>query len=219
MRNSAYSPIRHLAHALLLNHDPDQTLMVMLTAYLDASMSQQGAQVITIAGFVSTETKWLKFEKSWNAILNKYEVPYLHMNEFACSTGVFKAWKGEEKRRRRFLIDLIRVAKKGVHKGFACSMLMKDFEELNQEFRLREHWGNEYAFIGMNVVTSIMNWKNKQFPHAKIKYVFEDGDLGNEHLKRCLQFESIPYSFTPKKACHNGILEYVTPFQIADFSA
>jgi hypothetical protein len=219
MSNSAYSPIQHLAHALFLNYDPNRALMVMLNAYFDASASQQGTRVMTMAGFVSTEKKWVKFETEWNGILQHYEIPYFHMKDFTGSTGAFKTWEGKEERRINFLIDLIRVAKKRVHKGFMCSVRLEDFEEVNRDFKLREHWGCEYSFVGMSVVSDVMNWKKKHFPRASIKYILEDGDSGNADLKRCLKSSDLPYSFTPKKEKPNSTFKYITPFQLADFAA
>ena len=157
-----------------------------------------------MAGFVSTEAKWIKFKNAWNAVLNKYEVPYLHMKDFTCSTGIFKTWRGDEERRKRFLIDLIKVAKKGVRKGFSCSVLLHDFEDVNRDFRLREHWGSEYAFVGMSVVTAVMNSKKKHFPHDRIKYIFEDGDAGNEHLNGVSNLKRFHIRLLPKKRSKTG---------------
>lgn len=219
MVKSAYSPIRHLAHALFLNHDPNEALMFMPIAYFDASASHQDPKVMTLAGFVSTEEKWVKFERSWNAVLAQYNVPYLHMKEYAHSTGAFQGWKRQEEKRKAFLSDLIKVAKLNVRKGFMCSMPLQDYEEVNREFNLREYWGNEYSLLGMAVVTALLGWKLKHFPHAPIRCIFEDGDADNHHLKRCLQKEAIPYSFTPKKSMQGTVMEYIVPFQLADFAA
>lgn len=220
MSSSAYSPIEHLANALFLDHDPTQVLLFMpVIGYFDESASQKDTKVMTIAGYVSTEEKWVKFEKSWLAVMQQYNVPYLHMKEFAPCTGVFKDWKGQEDKRKAFLADLIKVAKKNVHKGFVCSIRMQDFEEVNKEFHLVEHWGNAYSLMGMAVVTAVMEWKEKHFSHARIKYIFEDGYTGNHHLRRCLQKENLPYSFTPKKEKQSGVITYLAPFQLSDFLA
>ena len=174
---------------------------------------------MTVAGFVSTEKKWLRFEREWNDVLTKYEVPYLHMKEFAHSVRAFDGWKGQEDKRKSLLIELIKVAKKGVRKGFVVSVRLQDYDEVNSDFRLREHWGNAYSFIGMGVVSDAMEWKKKHFPHAPIKFVFEDGDVGQSDLKRCLRSEALAYSFIPKQEKQNDVIRYITPFQLADFAA
>lgn len=220
MRNSAYSPIQHLADGLFLKHDPQRVLMVMLTAYFDASASAGGGRrIMTVCGFVSTEEKWVKFEKEWNGVLNDFKVPYLHMKEFAHSTGAFWEWKGKEARRRDFIIALLKVTKKRVHKGFGCSVFIDAFEEVNKNFKLREHWGNPYALVGTAAVCRVLDWKKRRFPGHPIKYFFEDDDPGNGQLMRCLRVGNMPYAFIPKKEKQNGRIQYIVPFQIADFAA
>lgn len=215
----AYSPISHLAHALFLDHDPSEVLMFMPTAYFDASSSHQFPRVMTVAGFVSTEAKWVKFEILWNSILQRYGVPYLHMKEFAHSTGEFNSWKGQDVKRKDFLSELINAAKLHVRKGFVYSLSLDDYEEVNKEFQLGAHWGNEYSLLGMSAVTSLLKWKDKHFPSMPVQCIFEDGDTDNHHLKRCLQSEHIPYSFAPKKSMQGSTMQYIAPFQLADFAA
>ncbi len=174
---------------------------------------------MTVGGFVSTEDKWLKFETEWNRVLKDFDVPYLHMKEFAHSTGAFKEWKGKEELRREFIIALLKVTKKRVHKGFGCTVFLDDFKEVNNEFKLVEKWGNPYSLAGVATVCRVNDWKKKHFPRHPIKYIFEDDDLGNGHLMRCLKTGRMPYSFIPKMEEQDGIINYNVPFQIADFAA
>jgi hypothetical protein len=222
MVKSAYSPIKHLAHALFGKYSPRQALMAMITAYFDASESQQGTRVMTIGGCVSTVSKWEKFEIEWNAVLKKYDVPYLHMKEFNGCTGVFSQWKDRKDRdelKKNLLTELIAVAKKRINKGFSSSVRCIDFEEVNRDFMLREKWGSEYSLIGMAVVASVVKWKEKHFPMAPIQYLFEDGDAGQEDLRLRLSLQNVPYAFPPKKQEQNGVIRYITQFQLADFIA
>ena len=214
-----YLPIQRLAHAPLLNHDPRRTLMVHLTAYFDASGSPSDAHALTMAGFVSSEAKWHKLETEWNEVLKRYEVPYLHMKEFTCSTGHFKTWKNDEERRKHFLIDLVNVTKKRVHKSFGCSVILEDFHEVNRHFKLREKWGRPYSLVGIGAVSRVIDWKHRRFPNASIKYVFEAGDTHAGDLKKCMDEMKLPYSFMPKSEKQNGEDRYIVPFQIADFAA
>ena len=220
MRNFAYSSIQHLVHALFINQEPRHShLMILLTAFFDASSSEIGNRIITVAGFVSTKAKWLRFEREWNEVLKRYGVPYLHMKEFAHSRGAFADWKGKESQRKEFLIALLKVAKKGVNKGFGHSVFLDDFEEVNQAFTLKESWGNAYSLVSMAAVTRALEWKNRHFPNDPILLIFESGDAGSHHLDRCLNLQGLEYAFIPKKVNRDGKAIYNVGFQIADFAA
>lgn len=221
MVKSGYLPIKHLAHALWFKHDEnDSTLMTILSAFYDASASHiDDRGIITVAGFVSTAPKWIRFEREWNKVLERFDVPYLHMKEFVHSTGAFSGWKHKEDKRREFIIALLKVAKKGVHKGFGHSIFVNDFEEVNKDFLLKETWGNPYALAGMASVTRTSEWKKKHFPHKSIGYFFESGDHGSHHLGKCLSSHGLFHAFAPKKWINNGRFEYNVGFQLSDFAA
>jgi predicted RNA-binding protein with PUA domain len=80
--------------------------MAALTAYFDASGKPDAGYELVVSGFISTAKKWRRFEEKWQRLLDKEGLPYFHMKEFAPSTGIFKHWKNDEQRRRRFLAEL-----------------------------------------------------------------------------------------------------------------
>ena len=52
--------------------------MASFSAYFDASGTSD-TQVITVAGFVSTVKKWIRFEEEWQAILRREGVKVLQL--------------------------------------------------------------------------------------------------------------------------------------------
>jgi len=79
------------------------------TAYMDetghAAASDQ--HFCGMAGFLATTDRWQLLETKWKETLKRFNVDYMHMKEFGSFTGVFKAWKGDESKRKRFYGELL----------------------------------------------------------------------------------------------------------------
>jgi len=128
--------------------------MAMWTAYHDASGSETSSlkAPMALAGLCSTELDWLRFESEWEAVLNhrKFNVPYLHMKEFAHSKpgSPFESWKGQEEKRAAFLAALIRVIGKHVKR---CQVLYVGpgvYDEANKKYRIDDGIAGTYALAG-----------------------------------------------------------------------
>lgn len=83
--------------------------MAHFTMIFDGSGSPDGTVALVVAGLVGKSEQWLELEKDWKRCLDGFGVSALHMKDFAHSQGGFKAWKGDEQRRRRFLARLINI--------------------------------------------------------------------------------------------------------------
>lgn len=82
--------------------------MPLFVAYFDASGSPRdpNTQVLSVAGWVSTESKWRKFESDWAAALKDAGVSALHMKKCAHFRGEFAKWKSDPTQRDKFLSAL-----------------------------------------------------------------------------------------------------------------
>ena len=116
------------------------------------------------------------FEKEWKKVLADFGVSSLHMKNFAHSTGEFHSWKGDESRRRAFLIALIRVIKKRVRHSFAVSIYLPHYREIDTVSHIREI-RSPLAIAGCTCIQHVRNWSfAKGFEFGDIRFVFEDGD-------------------------------------------
>ena len=158
----------------------------MFTAYFDASGTRLDSQIVTIAGFVSDATQWLKFEEEWTEILHQFDVPYLHMKEFAHFKGPFKEWRGQESMRRSFLDRLSGVLVRRVHHSVCRNVRVKDFDALNLDYPLLELIGTPIAFAGLTSVGAVTMWRRRCSDDQPTVFIFEDGDHDKEFLIRAL---------------------------------
>jgi Protein of unknown function (DUF3800) len=131
-----YTPFFHFS---VFNRPTGSHLMgVLLKGYLDDSGKENDPQHehVCYAGYVAPDTAWASFEKEWAAVLADSGAKYLHMNEFAHSREIFKEWKGDEPRRKRFLKRLIKVIRDHDLKPVATVVNIKAVQKLNETFGL-----------------------------------------------------------------------------------
>jgi hypothetical protein len=97
------------------------------------------------------------------------------------------------------------------------------FDEVNREFQVKEHVGNEYALLGRICVTHVRRWLNERKFESPAEYMFEDGDPRG-HLTRLMESDGFPApSFKPGRDRFDAdgklIARGLVPFQAADFAA
>jgi len=109
------------------------------TAYFDGSGGKE-SPVVVVAGFFAPSGAWLKLERDWKQCLAWHGLTELHMKNFAHSVDQYASWKGDEKRRKRLLGDLLRVIRDHVDNSLAVAVLMQG--GLN---RSMQHWLGVYS--------------------------------------------------------------------------
>jgi hypothetical protein len=160
------------------------SLMAMFTVYFDASGSGTQGEALSVAGFIARTEDWLRFEKSWQIVLNAYKVKALHMKEFAPGSGEFASWKDDKKRRREFMQDLINVVGNKCLNSFVSCIMLAPFRELDKEYCLSEVH-KPLALAGTTCIDKVVHWaKRNKVADERIAYMFEDGDKDKGDLMR-----------------------------------
>jgi hypothetical protein len=176
----SYSFIEHLARSVLFSRYSDGIQVAMFTAYsayFDASGHPNQQNVLTVAGFVSSVKKWSRFDKEWNAILASEGVKTFHMTDFVSNQGEFAVgWKGQTKRRKRFVEQLAACLKSNVNKSFRTTLILSDYSEINKRFRVEEDLGKPYTLCCMMCVYTLLRWAKRKKAEKHLLYYFEDGD-------------------------------------------
>jgi hypothetical protein len=150
------------------------------TVYFDAS-GKDGQSVVTVAGFVSGVKKWERFDKEWAAILLRSNVSAMRPADFASSKGEFKNWKGpaHSERRRAFVADLAECIRRHAKRGFAVSVNIAEYEDIDKEYELSQAFGKPYVICAVACLGSLNNWMERnKFGRSETLVVIEDGDEG-----------------------------------------
>jgi hypothetical protein len=213
-----YSPIRHLARAIWLNHDPARCWLAAFTIYYDASGTELTGRPLVLAGLLSTELKWRRFEREWREFLASYSVPYLHMKEYAFSRGPFATWKGDEEKRAAFLREGIKVIKRRIHMTFVSHVMPEDYQEVDKLYDLRTLPEHLFSVVSIGAVNRVTDWVKGRHPGCPLHHVFEAGDAGLGVFFRHAPGDLSPsMSILPARDPLTG--DWFTPFQAADLVA
>ena len=194
----------------------------MFTACFDASGSESDKSIVVVAGFVSSAKEWQAFSHLWNQRLEKDDISYFHMKEFAQSVGQFKSWDKQEKRRRLLLCDLMSIIKRHAFRKFGCAIAHKKAERISQE-HLDEFLLTAYCLCGRQCAADVNSWARMEKITSPIEFVFEDGDKGKGRLMQRFEDDQLPIPiFKPKtdRILSDGrVVPGFTPLQACDFLA
>jgi hypothetical protein len=195
--------------------------MAFLTAYLDESKSDP---IFVLAGLVSTAHNWNRFSREWGKVLKEYQIPYLHMNEFAFCRGPFHGWS--ESRRKALLQRFLFLIKSGerIH-SFSCIFNYREYDNIfPPKFRLQQ---DHYFFAFQNCIVGMKGFcdRHNLIPdRGSIDLVFDNQEqFSPRALKVYAKYKSI--DSIPEEA-RNVIAslsfaddEKVVPLQASDLLA
>jgi hypothetical protein len=133
------------------------------------------------------------------------------MKDYAHHKREFETWRGDERKRRRFLERLINILQTRVLNSFASAVVIRDYEEMRQQFprfRMRP-----YALTGCTCISKVQRWANRHgWAASTINYVFEDGDVDRGQLADyARKYQKVSPVFLNKSKA--------VPFQAADLLA
>ncbi|MEP6934241.1 MAG: DUF3800 domain-containing protein [Nitrospirota bacterium] len=156
--------------------------MLMLKAFFDDSgkSNDPAETVYGIGGCVAPLAAWELLEKEWKTVLDKFCVPYLHMKEYAHSTGAFQVgWKGEETKRRDFLSSLMDIMVPYVMTYLGATVLIEDFNRLTDSQKkvlLDPHFMcMQDVFLGASIQA------HDDPPEEKVDLIFSQQDEDKGH--------------------------------------
>jgi len=186
--------------------------MVLFSAYFDASGTCD-SQVLTVAGFVSTVNKWMRFEEEWTTILKREGIKVFHMTDFVSSKREFaEGWKGATARRRAFISSLASCIQRNVNKSFRSTLVVRDYKTVNAVFNSGNNRGLPYALCSIICTYTLRRWAERKKADKRLLYYFEDGDKGKGDFERLHQriYHTSPLFLTKDQSI---------PLQAADFAA
>jgi len=216
------SAVKHLAQSLFLSSWRESQL-VALAAYFDCSGHEDDQEFVVVAGFLSSDDEWDRFETLWVDRLKADGVEYFHAVEFAHSTKQFDGWRNQEARRRALGCDLMGIIKRHVFRKFGCVVINNTLTENMCEEVKTEHFVNAYSLAGRACVTYLWQWLRQNQWKTVPALIFEDGDKGQDRLRKGMKQDAFPDpNFKPKRdrTKKDGLIEKgMVPLQAADWLA
>jgi hypothetical protein len=149
------------------------------SVYLDDAGHPLDKPFLVLGGFLSTETRWIEFEKPWRKVLADRKVPFpFHATDF------FRERRNDPKLKHIFQ-DLIRVISDHVEAGFSVGLDVDAYKEINRIKRLEEIAGSPLAMISRSLRESIDDLRSKVFDRAPLLYFIEKGTYQTGDMNEC----------------------------------
>ncbi len=213
-----YSRLAYLVGALRGIHDSERTIVTVLTGYFDASGHPNQGEVLVVSGFISTEPRWLQFERRWNDALKSAGISCFHMNEFINRSGEFAGWN--QGKRERLLKTLGRIVVDTVIWSFAAVVVLEDWRKANKEYQLAENDFHPYALAGWSCVQRALGWCEDRL-YTDPLFIAEHGDKHQDSMLRRVEkdFGVIVGTALKKKQQNKPNETPLVQLQSADFAA
>jgi hypothetical protein len=158
-----------------------------LTAYFDGAGKhyQTRNRVLSVAGFVASEERWLQFEPRWEEVLDKAGVTEFHMTDLVNGKRQFAGWKKQEGKREKFLADLCGIVIDTVEFSVGSGVVLEDWNFVNLNYQLEELDFQPYALSGWSCVQRLKEWFDRNgHDVSKALFIFEHGEEHQDHLRR-----------------------------------
>ena len=151
--------------------------MTQIVGYFDAAGDNASGDAVTVGGCVFTARSSSRLKRDWRTVLDPVNIEVFHMTDFLAGRKAFAEWRGRTGEQGRVVRDLARVIKRHAHFAPASTVMLKDWEELNNEYRLKECRATPYAIAAISVISKTLQWIKREHPNDEVKqFTFEEGD-------------------------------------------
>lgn len=185
----------------------------MFSAYFDESGTKHEGQIFTVAGGVAPVNKWVAFDGHWRRILADNDLASFHMKDLYRNRNQFKGWEGKSEKKAKLLADLANCVRRNVNKTISASIVLRDWNIVNEAYRLVEEIGNPYPFCRLACVAYVRQWARRHNDPllASTEFFFEDGAENKGELDSlCKKDQQVKPIFLPKGKA---------PFEMGDLVA
>jgi hypothetical protein len=142
------------------------------TLYFDESYTHPPAPLVyTVAGYVSTDVQWKKFQREWRKILDADGIEYFHSVEFQANKPPYGAWTKDK--RAKFLASLHAAIHKRTLMSFSTTADLAEFGRLTAE--QKKILVNPHIFAAKNCMKAVGLWAAQSILNHPMAYVFESG--------------------------------------------
>jgi hypothetical protein len=171
---------------VLLNHDPKETFVMVISegksVYLDDAGHPVDKPFLVIGGFISTESRWLEFERPWREILSKRKLPFpFHATDFFFEHA-------QDPKLKHIVADLVRTISNHVEAAFSVGLDMEAYKEANRTKRLEEFSGAPISMISRSLREQIDEWRTSIRDKSPLLYFIEGGTYQRGDMEKCWKY-------------------------------
>lgn len=180
-----YSWLKHICGGILLGHDPEITGVAIVSeksVYLDDAGHPADKPYLVLGGLISTESRWIEFEKYWREILAFRKLPFpFHATDF------FRDYAKDTKL-RHIVGDLVRVISNHIEAAFSIGLDVEAYKAANRIKRLEEFSGAPISMVSRTLRENIDNWKKTIHDNSPTFYFIENGTYQRGDMNDCWKY-------------------------------
>jgi hypothetical protein len=181
-----YSLLRHICNGVLLGHDPKRTRVLVIShaksVYLDDAGHPVDKPYLVLGGFISTESRWIDFERPWKEILASRKIPFpFHATDFFHEHI-------KDPKIKHIVEDLVRTISNHVEAAFSAALDMEAYKAANRVRRLEEFSGSPISMLSRSLRENIDNWRNRNQDESPLLYFIENGTYQRGDLEDCWKY-------------------------------
>ena len=125
-----------------------------------------------MAGFISHDAAWSRFNVLWNDALARHRAPYLHMKEFSGFRGSYEGWT--EGQRRSLMADLLAVITNSPMRIIGAALKISDFTRLTR--RVQDILDGPYVLCFNQMILGTGIHRQLLVPGEKLDFVYSRQD-------------------------------------------
>ena len=163
--------------------------MTEYALYLDDGGHPNDQPFLVVAGYVSTESKWLAFEPAWKEVLAKFALgTEFHMTDFMRQKRRYSSLKLDQ-----ILGSLAATIKAHTLHPFMCAVDMAAYKRVNDELAFEECHGAPYALTARSVAKELNEWKSENLGDDDHLLTFvEEGTKHYGDLEQLFKRDRLP---------------------------
>lgn len=189
----------------------------MIEAYFDESGTHDDSPVICVAGYLYESEKCGSLDLEWQAMLEKWGLPYFRMVDCAHGNKPFDKLSPEQCISAEK--DAIRLIRKYMTHGIAITACESDY---NEAIKTGDPFGAAYAWCCWMCFIAVEKWADKHDYNGGVAYFFETGHKyqgrTNALVEEIIKIDKLRKSFRYASHAFAGKTE-LRPLQTADILA
>ena len=150
----------------------------MLIAYFDES-GDNNTPLVTMAGYLSDEHNWKRFEREWAKALKEHGASYLHMKEFTQFQGEFKEWP--EWKRKALIQKLIWIIKSNVMFRVGAVVPVADHKRTVGASDPGDNRRSPFWLCFLSCMSAVLAYCRKHGIADDIALVFDENNESSKH--------------------------------------
>lgn len=150
--------------------------------YLDDAGHPIDKPFLVIGGFISSESKWLAFEKPWKDILQARGIPFpFHATDFFSERAC-------DPKLKHITADLVRTISNHIEAAFSVGLDLEVYKRVNREKRMEEIAGAPIAVISRALRENVDKWKKSIGDTSSTLYFMERGTYQRGDMMDCWRY-------------------------------